>query len=61
MWFDRPPLMKKTKSPGRAWDTLSVVAYCRATVRGNVLPARAYAHFVSPEQSNRDGPTAPYW
>jgi hypothetical protein len=54
--------MKKTRSPGRALalDTRIVAAYCWATVRGRVLPARAYAHFVSPEQSNREGPALPY-
>ena len=38
------------------WDLL----YCWAAVRGSFLPAFLNEYSVSPEQSNRRGPAAPY-
>lgn len=41
-----------TRTPRRPWA-------CDEC--GNPIPARRYAARVIPEQSNRDGPAAPYW
>src|SRR5450759_2402364 len=34
--------------------------HCSAATRGSPTPARAYAHWVSPEQSKESAPTAPH-